>query len=195
MSDQNLKIHTSPTSPLLKKACAQIIVDEHYPHAWSDLTPRIYHAWMEKFETKTWLPFVWTFDDQIAGLQWAHDISFGPDGGSVWMGGSVFRGFRGKAHFDLRMEAWRIVRTTLEQQGYPCLLGASIVGNRAAYAFITACGYTAVGVYTDWMLNRGRLVDAVLYAIRPQDRNLLWMLAEQRAEESRRRYLEMIARR
>lgn len=193
MSEQQLRIHTSSTSPLLRKACARVLVDEHYPQAWSDLTPRIYTDWLSKFETKTWLPFIWTLNDELVGFQWAHDLAFGPDGGIVWMGGSVFKGFRGKKYYDLRMEAWGMVRASLEEQGYSSLLGASIVGNQGAYAFITACGYTAVGVYKEWMLNQGRLVDAVLYTLRPQDRNILWLLAEHRAQEARKRYAEVTA--
>ncbi|PON12440.1 hypothetical protein C2W62_39590 [Candidatus Entotheonella serta] len=33
--------------------------------------------------------------------------------------------------------------------------------------------------------HRGRLVDVILYAIRPQDQNLLWLLAEKRAHNAR----------
>ncbi len=185
MSQNLIQIHTLPESSLLRKACASVLLDEHYPTAWGDSTPRNFQAWMNKFETKTWLPFVWTFGDDIAGLQWAHDFGSSSDGGYVWMGGSVIRPFRGRRYFDLRMEAWGMVRSLLEQEGYLALLGASIVGNHAAYAFITACGYTAVGTYKDWLVHRGRLIDVILYAIRPQDQNLLWLLAEKRAHNTR----------
>lgn len=64
----DIQILSPPTPALLRKACAAILLDEHYPTAWADTVPRIFLSWMDAFSNSQFIPFMWEVDGQIAGM-------------------------------------------------------------------------------------------------------------------------------
>jgi hypothetical protein len=84
--------------------------------------------------------------------------------------------------------AWRLVRQACARTGLHRIFAAIRAQNRPAHCFITrAMGFTRLGSYADWSYFEGHLDRVGLYTMRRQDQSLAWVLAEQRAQQFRRR--------
>lgn len=190
----NIEILTSPPAAVLRKACATILLDEHYPTAWADSVPRIFTSWMQAFSDNQFIPFIWMVNGEVAGMQWAHDYGEDTGGAYTWLGGSAFRRFRGKKTEGVRQACWEHVHHELKERGYERIFGACLTSNRAAFHWIRdTYGWHPIGTYKDMLLCQGRLSDFHLFTVRLEDRHILWISAEQRAQTARRLYQEQAA--
>lgn len=191
---ENIQILSSPPAAVLRKACAAILLDEHYPTAWADSVPRIFTTWMQAFSSNQFIPFVWMVNGEVAGMQWAHDYGEDSEGAYTWLGGSAFRPFRGKQTAHVRRACWDQVHHELNARGYERIFGACLTTNRAAFHWIRdTYGWHPVGTYKEMLLSQGRLSDFHLFTVRPEDRRILWMSAERRSEDARHLYRQQSA--
>jgi len=122
---------------------------------------------------------------EVGGAFYLHDSGTDNIGAAyAWLGVYILPPYRGP----YAARAWRLVRQACEREGLHRIFAAIRAQNRSAQCFITrAMGFTRLGAYTDWSYFEGHLDRVCLYTMRQQDQSLAWVLAEQRAQQFRRR--------
>jgi RimJ/RimL family protein N-acetyltransferase len=122
---------------------------------------------------------------EVGGAFYLHDSGTDDTGAAyAWLGVYILPPYRGQC----AARAWRLVRRACEREGLHRIFAAIRAQNRPAQCFITrTMGFTRLGSYTDWSYFEGHLDRVCLYTLRQQDQSLAWVLAEQRAQQFRRR--------
>ena len=130
------------------------------------------------------IPYCWFIDEALGGSFWMHN--YGDD--YTWLGGYVMQAFRGPDYEEVRTLGWQACERALREDGMQHMFSVVLAHNKPAQVWTTqCCGFTPLGVYRDWTVNRGQWTDGVVFCKNyPHDQSMAWTLAERRVETVRR---------
>ncbi len=149
--------------------------------AYGDGTPDNIQACMEKFtDFNCWLPILWSFDEEIGGIHWLHDMD--REAESTWIGGYMMPALRGTVNRPIRQAIWPLIVDVIRSLGLVTVHCAILSWNAPALAWASEeHGYSYVGHYDDFILAGDTPAPCEVFTLRHQD----LLLAEQSAEARR----------
>jgi RimJ/RimL family protein N-acetyltransferase len=177
---QEITLTTTPTLEQMKMWWAEWQQDPARHFAYTDFMSKELEEFLERMHHGD--ISVWMFlmgDDvipRVGGAFYMHDMGEDANGPYAWIGTYVLPPYR---RFTLR--AWTMVRRACERQGLHRIFAATRHSNRPVQVLLRHAGFTRLGTYPDWSYFNGTLDAAVLYTLRPEDQELAWAAAEQRA--------------
>lgn len=117
---------------------------------------------------------------RLGGGFYLHDQGVESGMPYAWLGTYVLPAYR-----NLVSRAWRLVRQTCSEQNLHRFFAAVRRSNRPVQLALRREKFLYLGTYTDWSYFEGKPDTVALFSQRQQDRNLAWVLAEQRSQTFR----------
>lgn len=153
--------------------CVEELNKKPTDRAYSDETPLVVEAWLQKIEKREIQLIIPTVCGQPVAAHWLHDIHDAT--WSAWAGAYVLPVMRGKAKRGVRSDVWKLVVEHMSNKlGFKHIFANAFHDLRRLTWIESDCGYTKVATITPFRTRAGIPEPNNIYTLHntPQDHDI-----------------------